>query len=130
MKFSEALLGARGHIAWILALTFSTVAIFHLENLSLASQEAAEREAALQTDARLSAEAGAALAEAEARQAASPADPAAAASLLLALSAAVQAGAVEIDPARMRADTLWELAGQAGPAWRPAIVSAALTFAR
>ena len=68
MKFSEALLGARGHIAWILALTFSTIAIFHLENLSIASQEAAEREAAMKEDARLSAEARGALAEAEARR--------------------------------------------------------------
>lgn len=130
MKFSEALLGARGHIAWILALTFSTVAIFHLENLSIASQEAAEREAALQEDARLSAEARSALAEAEARQAAAQSDPAAAASLLLALSTAVQTGVLDIDQARMRADTLWELAGKAGPTWRPAIIAAALTFAR
>lgn len=130
MKFSEAWLGARGHIAWILALTLSTIAIIHLENLSLADQEEAERAAALQTDARLSAEARAALAEAEARQAASPSDPAAAASLLVALSAAVEGGVVELDQARMQADRLWELAGQAGPAWRPAIVSAAMTFAR
>lgn len=130
MKFSEALLGARGQIAWILALIFTTAAIIHLENLDIGIREAERKAAAEIRDAKLSAEARDALLEAEARLAASPADPAAAASLLVALSTAVRAGVVDINPARIRADTLWDQAGAAGPAWRPAIVAAALTFAR
>lgn len=130
MKFSEALIGARGQIAWILALTVSTSAIIYLEQLDIGIRQAAETAAAEATDARLAGEAMAALAEAEARLAASPADATAAASLLLALASAVQAGALDLNEGRIRADRLWDRAGGAGPAWRPAIVAAALTFSR
>lgn len=130
MKFSEALIGARSQIAWIAALTLSTMAIIHLERLDIGAENAAQKAVAAATDARLSAEATAALAEAEARLAASPADATAAASLLVALSTAVQAGALDIDVARRRADELWDRAGSAGPIWRPAVIAAALTFAR
>lgn len=130
MKISEALIGARGQIAWILALTLSTAAIIQLERLDIGTQAEAAKAAAKATDARLSGEAKAALAEAEAGLAASPADAAAAASLLLALSTAVQAGALEVNEGRIRADVLWTKAAAAGPTWRPAIVAAALTFAR
>lgn len=130
MKFSEALIGARGQIAWILALTLSTAAIIHLERLDIGNQQAAEAAAAQATDARLAGEAQAALAEAEARLAASPSDATVVASLLLALSTAVQAGVLEPNEGHLRADELWDKAAAAGPAWRPAIVAAALTFAR
>ncbi len=130
MKFSEALIGARSQIAWIAALTLSTVAIIHLERLDIGAQDAAAKSQAGATDARLVTEASGALAEAEARLAASPADAAAAASLLVALSSAVQAGVLDIDKARKRADELWEIASKADPVWRPGIVGAAMTFAR
>jgi hypothetical protein len=130
MKFSEALIGARSQIAWIAALTLSTVTIIHLERLDIGAQEAAQKALAAATDARLSGEATAALAEAKARMAAAPTDATAAASLLLALSTAVRAGALDIDEARRQADELWEKASDAGPAWRPGIIAAALTFAR
>ncbi|MES2814415.1 MAG: hypothetical protein V4720_05935 [Pseudomonadota bacterium] len=129
MKFSEALIGARSQIAWIAALALSTVAIIHLERLSIGEQEAVQRARVAATDARLAAEATEALGQAEARLAASPADAAAAASLLVALSNAVEAGVLDIDEGRRRADQLWELAGNAGPIWRPGIVAAALAFA-
>ncbi|MFN5997541.1 MAG: hypothetical protein ACK47C_09505 [Paracoccaceae bacterium] len=130
MKFSEALVGARSQIAWIAALTLSTVAIVHLEQLDIGERDAAEKARVAATDERLAAEATGALAEAEARLAAFPKDASAAASLLVALSTAVQAGVLDTDQARKRADELWDKAAAAGPAWRPAIIGAALTFAR
>lgn len=130
MKFSEALIGARSQIAWIAALTLSTVAIIHLERLDIGAQDAAQKALASATDARLAAEATVALSGAEARMAASPADATAAASLLVALSTAVQAGVLDIVEAKRRADVLWDKAAGAGPAWQPAIIAAALTFAR
>lgn len=130
MKFSEALIGARSQIAWIAALALSTAAIVHLERLDIGAEDAAEKARAAATDARLAIEATGALAEAEARLAASPTDAEAAASLLVALSAALQAGVLDIDAARSRADELWDIAGKADPVWRPGIVIAALSFAR
>lgn len=130
MKFSEAFIGARGQIAWILALTLSTGAIIQLERLDIGTQAAAVQKAAEATSAKLAGEAGMALTEAEARLTASPNDPEAAASLLLALSAAVQSGAMETDEARIRADKLWDKAAAAGPQWTPAVISAAIVFAR
>ena len=130
MKFGEALIGARGQIAWILALTLSTAAIIRLEHLDLGTRKAAVEAAAKATDARLATEAAAALAEARSRLAASPTDAEAAASLLLALATAVEAGALDPAEARTQADLLWDKAAKAGPAWRPGIVAAALTFAR
>lgn len=130
MKFSEALIGARSQIAWIAALALSTVAIIHLERLSLGDQEAAQKARVAATDALLATEAADALAQAQSRFEASPTpDPETAASLLVALSNAVRVGLLDIEDGRQRADELWELAGRAGPVWHPGIVAAALTFA-
>jgi hypothetical protein len=130
MKMSEALIGARAQIAWILALALSTAAIIHLERLDIGTQAEAKIAAAKLEDARLFDETKRALAEAESRFADAPGNAVAAASLLLALSNAVEAGALGFTEGRMKADDLWVIAAKAGPEWTPAIVAAGLTFSR
>lgn len=95
MKQSEAMTGARGQIAWILALIMSTAAIIYLERLDLGAPASL-----VASSTGLAAQATGAVTAAEDRYRAAP-DPASAAALALALVAAVQAGA--LDPAEGRA---------------------------
>lgn len=95
MAQSEALNGARGHIAWIVALALSTTAIIYLENLDIGQPKRSH--AVL---AELAESATQALVVAEQRHLSTPADPDAAIGLILALSVAVQAGV--LDPAEGR----------------------------
>ena len=101
MKQSEALTGARGQIAWILALVLSTSAIIYLERLDMGTPSigASDRTAAGPT--ALSDRAAAALGAAEKRHADAP-DGTSAAALALALVAAVQAGALDLAEGRAR----------------------------
>lgn len=93
---SEALSGARGQIAWILALVLSTTAIIYLENLDIG---APERPVAVSK--HLADQATAALRAAEERHAVAP-DASSAAALALALVAAVQTGSLDAAEAQSR----------------------------
>jgi hypothetical protein len=131
MSRSEGLMGARGQIVWILALVVSTGAIIYLERLDMSVPHADAKGAVLQLrDGALAADATLALAAAEARMTEAPDDPEAAAQLLLALSVAVQAGALDVEAGRTRADAVHGKAAAAGPAWQSVAVLAALTFRR
>ena len=96
MKQSEAMAGARGQIAWILALILSTAAIISLERLEMGAPPKARA-----TSAGLAGSATGALEAAEQRYRATPA-PSSAAALALALVAAVQAGALDVAEGRAR----------------------------
>jgi hypothetical protein len=126
MKFNEALNGARGQIVWIIALIFSTTAIIQLERLEVGAPKAVS--VVRPYDAAIAAAAGRELALAEARETAAPEDPQAAASLLTAICLAVQAGILDVDAGRVRAEALRERTSTAGPAWQSAAVLASMTF--
>lgn len=90
MKQSEALIGARGQIAWILALVLSTTAIVYLEHLDVGAPAQART-----TSVHLAAQANEALRAAEERHKIAP-DASSAVALALALIAAVQANALDV----------------------------------
>ena len=129
MSNNEALRGARGQIVWILALAISTTAIIYLERLDMGAPTSSVMPDHFQTtDARLTAKTVMMLAEAEARLAAAPNDPEAAASLLLALTVAVQVGSINEGTGRARVKSISNRAAMAGPEWQPLMVWAAMTF--
>lgn len=122
MKTNEAIAGARGQIVWILALVLSTTAIIYLESLDIGAPGPSAP-----VSAGLAASATEALAAAELRYMAS-ADARSAAALVLALVAAVQAGALDIAEGRARIAPLRAEAAQA-PEWATIAVLTDLTFA-
>lgn len=129
MSINEALRGARGQIVWILALAISTTAIIYLERLDIGAPEATVKPDRFHTtDATLTAETVRMLAEAEARFAVTPNDPGAAASLLLALTVALEAGSINEATGRARVKPISDLAAMAGPEWQPLMVWTAMTF--
>jgi hypothetical protein len=123
VRHSEAMMGARGQIVWILALVLSTVAIIYLERLDIGVVRPSGAVSA-ETYAR----ATEALIAAEQRHDALPGDPKSAAALVLALSVAVQAGMLEISEGRERVETLRRQATEATPEWAAVAVLADLTF--
>ena len=129
MSSNEALRGARGQIVWVLALAISTTAIIYLESLDIGAPTPAAMPDRLQTtDAMVTAKTVMMLAEAEVRFAAAPNDPGAAASLLLALTVAVQVGSINEGTGRARAKSINDRAAMAGIEWQPLMVWAAITF--
>jgi hypothetical protein len=123
VRQSEALMGARGQIVWILALVLSTVAIIYLERLDIGvAKPKAE------VSAEISARATEAIIAAEQRLRALPADSKSAAALVLALSVAVQAGSLEISEGRARVERLRSLTTAATPEWEAVAVLADITF--
>lgn len=121
MKHSEALINARGHIAWILALATSTTAIIYLEQLDIGAPPQPRA-----TSAALAAKASEALRAAEELNAVTH-DARSAAALALALVAAAQAGALDMAEGQER---LAPLRAEAGlTPYGPVIeVMAELTF--
>ena len=129
MSSNEALRGARGQIVWILALAISTTAIIYLERLDIGAPTPPVMPDQFQTtDATLTAKTVTMLAEAETRFAAAPNDPEAAASLLMALTVAVQAGSLSEDTGRARVEAIHDRAAMAGIEWQPLMVWAAMIF--
>ena len=129
MSSNEALRGARGQIVWILALVISTTAIIYLERLNIGAPTPTVMPDHLQTtDATLTAKTVMLLAEAEGRFAAAPNDPGAAASLLLALTVAVQVGSTTEGTGLARVKSIIDRAAMAGPEWQPLMVWAAMIF--
>jgi hypothetical protein len=119
---SEAMTGARGQIIWIVALILSTTAIIYLERLEIG---APERSAPVAAD--LVTAAAKALAAAEERHQNFPEDAESATALVLALSVAVQAGAIEDVEGRARVAAL-RTPVRAAPGWDSVGVLADLTF--
>ncbi len=121
MKLSEALMGARGQLAWILALVLSTATVIYLENLDIGavarSAPASDEAVAL---------AASALSGAEAAYRTSP-DARSAADLVMALCLAVQAGALDLSEGQTRVEALREQATRGRDAVAALI---ALTFGR
>ncbi len=101
MGQSEAMTGARGQITWIGALVLSTTAIIYLERLDIGTPG---RSSVVSAD--MAATATSTLAAAEQDHQASPKDAGSATALLLALSVAVQAGAVDAADAKARVAAL------------------------
>lgn len=122
MEQNDALTGARGQIVWIAALVLSTTAVIYLERLDLGAPAAP-------VSGILSGSAMEALATAEERHQATPKDPEAASSLVLALAVAVQAGALSAAEGQARAAVLRE-ASSTAPGWASVSVLADLTFGR
>jgi hypothetical protein len=121
LKQSEAMMGARGQIVWILALVLSTMTIIYLERLDIG---APEKPTPVST--RLAVAATEALATAEKRYEASP-DSGTAAALAVALTAAVQAGVLGLAEGQARLAPLRVEAALA-PEWPAVKVLADLTF--
>jgi len=132
MNRSENFVGARGQIVWILALVVSTATIIQLERLDtgVVPKAGSGGEGSLRHDPALMDAAKEALALADARQQAAQNDPMAKVSLLLALSVAVQAGALDLNEGRARADAIRAQAAVGSPAWQSVAVLAELTFGR
>jgi hypothetical protein len=131
MRRSEALIGARGQIVWILALILSTSAIVYLERLEIGAPEKPVASPAMKdTDDALVLSASEALIAAEARLQAFPEDPGAAAALVLALAVAVQAGALDPTEGRTRAVAPRIQASRAIAEWPAVGVLAEITFDR
>ncbi len=129
MSSNEALRGARGQIVWILALAISTAAIIYLERLDVSAPTPTVMPDHFQiTDETLTAKTVKMVAEAEARFAATPDDPEAAASLLLAVTVAVQVGSIGEETGLARVRSITERAAMAGIEWQPLMVWAAITF--
>lgn len=116
---------ARGQIVWILALILSTTAIIYLERLDIGAPPA-DRATPVSNDLIVSA--SDALAAAEHRFRALPGDAQAAATLVLALSVAAQAGALEISEGRTRAEALRGQVDVATPNGQAINILANLTF--
>ena len=123
---SESFAGARGHVAWILALAFSTAAIIHLERTDIASLS----DRAQLVNPELVQNARDLLELTTVRYTAAAKDPQAATDLLLALVAAAQAGAIELHKARKQAASIVVPAGTTDPDLLAAQILAALTFGR
>jgi hypothetical protein len=131
MQRSEAFIGARGQIVWILALILSTSAIIYLEQLDIGAPEGSVASPAKKsTDSALALSASEALIAAEARLKAFPEDPDAAVQLVLALVAAVQAGALDPTEGRTRAVAPRIQASRAAAEWPAVGVLAEITFDR
>lgn len=122
MGNSEALTGARGQIIWIAALVLSTTAVIYLERLDIGAPSAP-------VSASLAVSATKALEAAEERHQAAPGDAEAASALVLALSVAVQAGALDAAEGQARAAVL-RAASSSAPGWASVSVLADLTFGR
>lgn len=129
MSSNEEFKGARGQIVWILALMISTAAIIYLEQLDIgAPTPPIMTDQFKTTNVTFTAKTVTMLAEAEARFAAAPNDPEAAASLLLAVTVAVQAGAMNGRTGRARVEAIQDRAAMAGIEWQPLMVWVAITF--
>lgn len=126
MKRSEALSNARGQIVWILALVLSTATIIYLERLDIS----APAKQSAQVTSALRSSAAEALITADARYKAHSDDPQAAAGLVLALSVAVQAGAIDSAEGRARLEAPRSHAAANTEDWRAVAVLADLTFGR
>ena len=124
MKQSDALNGAREHIAWIVALALSTSAIIYLENLDMGLPA---RSAPVSTE--LARSAAQALAAAEQRRGTNPDDLDATVELILALSVAVQAGVMDPSEGQSRVAVLRKETEDT-PGWESVNVLADLTFAQ
>lgn len=130
MRNNEALTGARGQIAWIVALVVSTVAILYFESLGMGAPPRAVPAGVLQANKLETANsADAMLAEAEAQYAAAPEDAGTAAALLVALAVAVEVGSIDATDGHARVGSILQEATAAGPEWQPLIRWAASPFA-
>jgi hypothetical protein len=123
LKQSDALNGAREHIAWIVALALSTSAIIYLENLDM---DLPRRSAPVSTE--LARSAAQALAAAEQRRRTNPDEMGAAVELVVAVSVAVQAGIMDPAEGQARVAVLRKETEDT-PGWESVNVLADLTFA-
>lgn len=129
MNVSEATVGARAQIVWIVALVISTAVILHLERLDVGGPSTSSGAAvSQQADPAQAAKAAGLLADAQARLVENPNDADAAAAVLLALSVAVQTGAIDVDVSKARVDAVLARATKAGRDWQPILVWAAMAY--